>query len=39
MKYLPFIFAIALVAGCARFKGQPLSPDQTAAQFEVTPPQ
>jgi cobalt-zinc-cadmium efflux system outer membrane protein len=34
MKYWPFILIIALVAGCARFKAQPLSPDQTAAQFE-----
>ena len=34
MKYWPLIFGIALLAGCAHFKSQPLAPQQTAAQLE-----
>jgi outer membrane protein TolC len=34
MKYWPFIFGIALLAGCAHFQPQPLSPEKTAAQLE-----
>ena len=34
MKFWPLIFAIALVAGCAHFESQPLSPEKTAAQLE-----
>jgi outer membrane protein TolC len=35
MKYWPFIFGIALLAGCAHFQPQPISPEKTAAQFEA----
>jgi outer membrane protein TolC len=35
MKFLPLIFGIALFAGCAHFKQQPLAPEKTAAQFEA----
>jgi len=34
MKNWPLIFGIALLAGCAHFKPQPLAPEKTAAQFE-----
>ena len=34
MKYWPHIFGIALLAGCAHFQPQPISPEKTAAQFE-----
>jgi outer membrane protein TolC len=34
MKYWPHIFGIALLAGCAHFQPQPLSPEKTAAQLE-----
>ena len=30
MKYRPFIFIIALFAGCARFQPQPISAEKTA---------
>ena len=35
MKNWPLIFGIALLAGCAHFKPQPLAPEKTAAQFEA----
>ena len=35
MKYLSIIFGMALLAGCARFHPQPISPEQTAAQLEA----
>ena len=34
MKFWPLIFGIALLAGCAHFKSQPLSPEKTAAQLD-----
>jgi outer membrane protein TolC len=34
VKYLPFIFAIPLLAGCATYHPQPLSADKTATQLE-----
>jgi outer membrane protein TolC len=34
MKYWPLIFGIPLLAGCAHFKPQPISPDESAAQLE-----
>jgi outer membrane protein TolC len=34
LKFFPFIFAIALLAGCETYHPQPLSPDKTAAQLE-----
>ncbi|HEY5298899.1 MAG TPA: TolC family protein [Verrucomicrobiae bacterium] len=34
MKYWPIIFGITLLAGCAHFQPQPISPDKTAAQLE-----
>ncbi len=34
MKAWPFIFGIALLAGCARFQPQPMAPEQSAAQLE-----
>ena len=34
MKYWPVIFGIVLLAGCAHFEPQPISPEKTAAQFE-----
>ena len=34
MKYWPAIIALGLVAGCARFHPQPLSPAETAAGLE-----
>jgi outer membrane protein TolC len=34
VKFLPLIFAIALLAGCETYHPQPLSPDKTAAQYE-----
>jgi outer membrane protein, heavy metal efflux system len=30
-----FVVGLCLLAGCAQFKAKPLSPDQTAAQFEA----
>lgn len=35
MKHWPFIFIIALLAGCARFQPQPLSAEKTADDFEA----
>jgi cobalt-zinc-cadmium efflux system outer membrane protein len=34
MKYWSLIFGIALLAGCAHFQPQPISPEKTAAQLE-----
>ncbi|HEX3889349.1 MAG TPA: TolC family protein, partial [Verrucomicrobiae bacterium] len=34
MKYWPIIFGIALLAGCAHFQPQPISPEKTAAQLD-----
>lgn len=34
MKYWPVILALGLLAGCARFQSQPLSPADTAAGLE-----
>jgi outer membrane protein, heavy metal efflux system len=34
MKCWPHIFGIALIAGCAHFQPQPISPEKTAAQLE-----
>lgn len=35
MKYWPFIWIIALLSGCARFQPQPISSEQTAADFDA----
>jgi cobalt-zinc-cadmium efflux system outer membrane protein len=35
MKYRPFIFIIALLAGCARFQPQPISAEKTAVDFDA----
>jgi len=35
MKHWPFIFIIALLAGCAHFQPQPLSAEKTAADFDA----
>ncbi len=35
MKYWSLIFGIALLAGCAHFQPQPISPEKTAAQLEA----
>jgi len=35
MKHWPFIFIIALLAGCAHFQPQPLSSEKTAADFDA----
>jgi outer membrane protein TolC len=35
MRFWPFIFAIALPAGCARFHPEPISPGKTASSFEA----
>jgi outer membrane protein, heavy metal efflux system len=35
VKYWSFILGIVLLAGCAHFQPQPISPDKTAAQFEA----
>ena len=35
MRCLPIILGMALVAGCAHFQSQPISPEKTAAQFEA----
>jgi cobalt-zinc-cadmium efflux system outer membrane protein len=35
MKYWPFIFIIALLAGCAHFQPQPISAEKTAADFDA----
>jgi cobalt-zinc-cadmium efflux system outer membrane protein len=34
MKHWPIIFGIVLLAGCAHFKPQPISPDKTAVKLE-----
>ena len=34
MKLWPVIFLLGLLAGCARFQSQPLSPSETAARLE-----
>ena len=34
MKFWPLILGTALLAGCAHFKSQPLSPEKTAAQLD-----
>jgi outer membrane protein TolC len=35
MKYWPIVFALALLAGCARFQPRPISAEKTAADFEA----
>jgi outer membrane protein, heavy metal efflux system len=35
MKYWPFIFIIALLAGCARFQPQPISAEKTVVDFDA----
>jgi cobalt-zinc-cadmium efflux system outer membrane protein len=35
MRSWPFIFAIALLTGCAHFKPEPISSEQTAANFDA----
>src|SRR5258706_14346135 len=35
MKFWPLILGTALLAGCAHFKSQPLSPEKSAAQLEA----
>ena len=35
MKYWPLLCGVIAVAGCAHFEPQPLSPAQTAAQFDL----
>lgn len=35
MKFLPFIFGIILLAGCATYHPQPLSPEKTAEAFDA----
>ncbi|HXT11540.1 MAG TPA: TolC family protein [Candidatus Angelobacter sp.] len=35
MRFWPLIFVIALLAGCAHFTPQPISPQQTAADFDA----
>src|ERR1700729_4152223 len=35
MKFLPFIFGIILLAGCATYHSQPISPDKTAEAFDT----
>jgi len=34
MRFWPFIFILALLAGCARFKPEPISPEGSAASFD-----
>jgi cobalt-zinc-cadmium efflux system outer membrane protein len=34
MRFWPIFFGIALLAGCARFKPEPISPEGTAARFD-----
>jgi cobalt-zinc-cadmium efflux system outer membrane protein len=34
MKFLPLIFGIVLLVGCAHFEPQPIAPEKTAAQLE-----
>ncbi len=34
MRFWPIIFGVALLAGCARFKPEPISPEGTAASFD-----
>ena len=34
MRYWPIIVGTFLVAGCAHYQPQPVSPEQTAAQWE-----
>lgn len=35
MRFWPIIFGMALLAGCARFKPEPISPEGTAASFDT----
>jgi outer membrane protein TolC len=35
MKFYPLILALALLAGCAHFKPEPISPEKTAANFDT----
>lgn len=35
MRFWPLIFALALLAGCARFKPEPISPEKTASSFDA----
>ena len=35
MRFWPLILAIALLAGCARFKSEPISPEKTASNFDA----
>jgi outer membrane protein TolC len=35
MKHIPLIFAVLILAGCAHFQPQPISPAKTAAQLEA----
>src|SRR5690349_1272520 len=35
MKHWPFIFIIALLAGCARFQPRPISPEAISVDFEA----
>jgi cobalt-zinc-cadmium efflux system outer membrane protein len=35
MKFYPLILALALLAGCAHFKPEPISPEKTAAYFDA----
>jgi cobalt-zinc-cadmium efflux system outer membrane protein len=35
MKFWPLIFTIALLAGCAHFKSEPISPEKTASDFDA----
>ena len=35
MKYWPTIFALALLAGCARFQPEPISAEKSAASFDA----
>lgn len=35
IKSWPFVFAIALLAGCAHFKPEPISPENTADAFDA----
>lgn len=35
MRFSPFILGILLLAGCARFKSEPISAETTAARFEA----
>jgi len=35
MRFYPLILALALLAGCAHFKPEPISPEKTAANFDA----